>query len=129
MTADRLEILLQIYDGCINFMHLAIAGLKKNDIPAFCKYLLKAQDCVVELANTLDYSVDPDLCDKLHKVYYAVLNLLTEANLTKQEKYILASIKCIEKLASAYREVGAKFKNTSTEQSNDEISLEFKFDF
>ncbi|MCS6893637.1 MAG: flagellar protein FliS [Deltaproteobacteria bacterium] len=124
-SADRLSLLIQVYDGCIGFMKSAVLNLQRGNIPEFCKNLLKAQDCVVDLIESLDYNAAPDLCNQLHRLYDAVLNFLTEANLKRDEKPVNVAITCIEKLASGYKELEAKIKNLS-DNEDEKITLEFK---
>ncbi len=124
-SSDRLTLLLQVYEGTINFMQLAIIALERNDIKEFCTNILKAQDCVLDLIECLDFKVSEDICSKLYKVYDAVLNFLTEANLKRDPKPIKDSINCIQKLASAYKDIQQKLNNSCL-NPNEKIDLEFK---
>lgn len=128
LGADRLELLTRIYEGCISYLETAKYSLSRNDIPGFCNGILKAQDCVVHLIQTLDYSVNEELCSQLHKVYDAVLFFTTEANLKRDATKIDVAINCIRKLLDGYRELAEKLSNSDENNQESFDRIEFKFD-
>lgn len=104
-TVDRGKLLLMLYDGCIKFLKHGKAGLEKNDIPKFARFLSKAQAIISELMLTLDFERGGDIARDLDRLYDFMLFYLTEANLEKSPEKIQKVIDLVEVIASAYRDV------------------------
>jgi len=112
-TADRLELLLMLYEGCFRFMNSAILAIDNKNIPEFCENLLKAIDIVVELTNSLNFEVDSDLPHLLAKVYRSVLYFLTEANLKRRKDEIIVARNCLQKIYEAFKQIDSDNRKPS----------------
>jgi flagellar protein FliS len=79
LTAKPEELTLMLYDGAIKFTNIAIMGLEKGDSRKFETYLLKVENIVDYLNNTLDmkYPVAKDF----ENVYKYLLGRLVDADL------------------------------------------------
>ncbi|WP_242831980.1 flagellar export chaperone FliS [Butyrivibrio sp. VCD2006] len=77
------ELTLMLYDGAIKFCNIAIMGLEKNDEKKFTTYLLKVENIIDYLNNTLDmkYPVAKDF----ENVYNYLMKRLVEADLHRDE--------------------------------------------
>ena len=53
-TARPEELTLMLYDGAIKFCNIAIMGLEQNDETKFTTHLLKVENIIDYLNNTLD---------------------------------------------------------------------------
>ena len=72
LTAKPEELTLMLYDGAIKFTNIAIMGLEKDDARKFETYLLKVENIVDYLNNTLDmkYPVAKDFENVYKYIYY-----------------------------------------------------------
>lgn len=77
------ELTLMLYEGAIKFCNIAIMGLEKEDEEKFTTYLLKVENIIDYLNNTLDmkYAVSKDF----ENVYKYLLRTLVEADLNHEE--------------------------------------------
>lgn len=104
-TIDRGRLLLMMYDGCIKFLKHAKDGLENKDIVKFARFLSKAQAIIAELMKTLDFESGGQVAEDLDRLYDFMLFYLTEANLQKDASKVGRTIKLLETIASAYREI------------------------
>ena len=104
-TLDRGRLLLMMYDGGLNFLKHAKAGLESRDVVKFAKYLSKSQAIIGELMNTLDFEKGGVIAKDLDRLYDFMLFYLTEANLQKDASKIQRVIDLLETITTAYREV------------------------
>lgn len=104
-TVDRGRLLLMMYDGGINFLKHAKAGLESKDIVKFARFLSKAQAIIAELMNTLDFEAGGEIARDLDRLYDFMLFYLTEANLQKDPNKIQKVIELMEKIAGAYHDI------------------------
>ena len=77
------ELTLMLYDGAIKFCNIAIMGLENNDDLKFTTYLLKVENIIDYLNNTLDmkYPVAKDF----ENVYNYLMKRLVEADLHRED--------------------------------------------
>jgi flagellar protein FliS len=77
------ELTLMLYEGAIKFCNIAIMGLENNDEKKFTTYLLKVENIIDYLNNTLDmkYPVAKDF----ENVYNYLMKRLVEADLHREE--------------------------------------------
>lgn len=82
LTAKPEELTLMLYDGAIKFTNIAIMALEKDDAKKFEMYLLKVENIVDYLNNTLDmkYEVSKDF----ENVYKYLLGRLVDADLHRE---------------------------------------------
>ncbi|WP_242829438.1 flagellar export chaperone FliS [Butyrivibrio sp. WCD3002] len=77
------ELTLMLYDGAIKFCNIAIMGLESEDERKFTTYLLKVENIIDYLNNTLDmkYPVAKDF----ENVYNYLMKRLVEADVHREE--------------------------------------------
>ena len=86
-TAKPGKILLMLYNGAIVNVRKAKDAMEKKNIPDKCKYILKVQDIIHELANTLDASKGgKELTENLSGLYDYMSFELTEAHINNTIK-------------------------------------------
>lgn len=100
-TATQGDLVLMLYDGAIRFMIQAIAALEEKNWEKSCNYLIKTQNIVSELDQTLDLSVG-EVAENLHRVYRSIGYLLVQANMQKDPVLAERVRKMLEKLRSAW---------------------------
>ncbi len=86
MTASPGEITLMLFEGCWKFLKKAKIALEEKDIQESHNNLIKAQNIVVELIESLDFNYE--ISHNLFKVYEFVYEELIQINVTKDAKRI-----------------------------------------
>lgn len=83
LTANPVELIVMLYDGCIKQIKLGILGVERNDPNAANTGFQKAQNILMELINSLDlsYSMSKDLMD----LYEFMIHEINEVNLHKED--------------------------------------------
>lgn len=81
MMAKPEELTLMLYEGAIKFTNIAIVAIKKKNIEEAHKNILKVEDIICYLKNTLDlsYEVSKDFLT----IYNYIERLLVKANIKK----------------------------------------------
>lgn len=89
MTASPAELTLMLYEGAIKFCNIAIIGIEQKDIEKSHKNIVKAENIIGYLRETLDmrYPVAQDF----ENIYVYLHERLVEANI-KKDKEILEEV-------------------------------------
>jgi flagellar protein FliS len=122
MTANPEQLRLMLYDGAIKFCRQASHATAQADHEAMYHALLRAQKIVLELMNSLNHKVDPDLCDKLTALYSYVYRRLVDASLERDAEAIDECLKLIEYERQTWLMLIAKLHKTRA--SGDESTVE-----
>ncbi len=93
-TANREKLLLMLYQGCVKFLRLAKKSIEENDIEGANNYIVRSQDIILELMNTLDWEKGGEIADNLYKLYDYMNRQLISANITKD----IGKIEVVEEL-------------------------------
>lgn len=103
MTASPVELIIMLYDGCRKFLMMAQRAIEKNDAATAHKHLIKCQDIIGELVNSLDmrYEISEDLLD----LYEFIIKQLAEINMTKNAEAIPPVLEIVETLRNTWQEV------------------------
>lgn len=104
-TASPKELLVLLYEGCIKFLRLAELGLEENKLDLVNKNLIKAQNIISELLNTLDTDVEGDITDQLAGLYEFFLSELYQANINKDVEKIIYVREQMKELLEAWKEI------------------------
>ena len=87
-TANNEKLLIMLYQGCVKFLRLAKKSIDENDIERTNNYIIRAQDIIRELRNTLDMEKGGDIATNLSQLYDFMLRQLVEANINKDSEKI-----------------------------------------
>jgi flagellar biosynthetic protein FliS len=68
-TANRFELVVQLYDGFLTYARTAAAALREGSPARTGTSIGQAMAILHELTGALDYSVAPELCTQLETVY------------------------------------------------------------
>lgn len=104
-TASPARVVVQFYDGALKFIRLASQALDARNFAAKGVHLSRAHAIVSELRANLDHTRAPELCAELDRLYVFVLDRLTDANAKADAKPLVAAIKVLEQLRSAWAQV------------------------
>ena len=107
-TANRGQIIIMLYEGCIKFLRKAIEAINSKNIADKGTYIGKAQDIINELNNSLNHEVGGEITRELQRLYDYIFEQTTHANLNSDTKPIEASIRVLETLLDGWRVAVAK---------------------
>lgn len=80
-TSPKEKLLVMLYDGAIRFCSQAKKAIEENEMEVANKALIKVQNIVQELMNTLN--MDYEISQQLYSLYDYFDRRLIEANMNK----------------------------------------------
>ena len=83
-TSSPEQILILLYDGAIKFLNQAKIGIQNKDIELTHNNLIKAQNIISELRDTLDMEIGGELANNLYALYNYFNRRLVQANIKKE---------------------------------------------
>lgn len=83
-TSSPEQILILLYDGAIKFLNQAKIGIQSKDIELTHNNLIKAQNIISELRDTLDMEIGGELANNLFALYNYFNRRLVQANIKKE---------------------------------------------
>jgi len=81
MTASPAELTLMLYEGAIKFCNIAIIGIEQKDVEKAHKNIVKTDDIIHYLRETLDMKYP--VAQHFENIYVYLERRLVEANTTK----------------------------------------------
>lgn len=102
MTASPQELTLMLYNGALKFIGLSKIHIEKKDIPKANESILRAQDIIQELNITLN--MDYEVSTGLRSLYIYILDLLVDANIHKDIKYLDEAAGMVKELRDIWKE-------------------------
>lgn len=110
VTATREQILLMMYEGAIKSVKLASKAIEEKNIAEKCKHISKAHDIVLELSNTIDKKVNPELGDRLEGLYEFCGSQLLQANMENSQPALDNVLKILTKLYEGWVAAVGEFR-------------------
>lgn len=104
-TASPKELVVMLYEGCVKFLRLAELALEEKNFELVNKNLIKAQNIISELLNTLDMSVEGTISQDLADLYEFFLGELFQANIHKDIDKIVYVREQMKELLEAWKEI------------------------
>ncbi|MEM6503973.1 MAG: flagellar export chaperone FliS [Planctomycetota bacterium] len=86
LSAKPEELRLMLFDGAIRFLNVGRKGLESKDYNVSYTNISKAQKIVLELSNSLNRDVMPEVTEKLSALYTYIYRLLVDASTTRETK-------------------------------------------
>jgi flagellar secretion chaperone FliS len=117
MTASREQLLLMLYEGAIKSVKLAVKSIEEKNIPEKCKQISKAHDIVLELSNTIDRKVNPELADRLEGLYEYCGTQLLQANMENNPQHLENVLKILTKLYEGWVAAVGEYKKQQSGES------------
>lgn len=108
-TAPQDKLLLMLYDGAIRFCHQAKRAVQNKDAEAAHANLVKAQNIILELMDTLN--MDFQVAHDLYSLYDYFYRQLIEANMKKDTTIIDEVLVFISDLRKTWAEAAAIVKS------------------
>jgi len=116
MTAGPLQLRMLLYDGALKFCRQGRAGLENEDFEQSYGNISRAQNIVLELANSLDHSQAPELCDRLAALYNYMYRQLVSANVQRDPATVDEVIELIDYERETWRQLMEKMGEESESQ-------------
>ncbi len=104
-TADRLQLVVMLYEGALNFLGQAKARMAAKDAPGKGLYLGKALDIIAELNASLNFQDGGELAANLSRLYHFMTQHLTRANLTWSEQAVEEVMAMLTELKQAWEQI------------------------
>ena len=102
-TATPGQLILLLYEGGIKFCKLAKVSIEENNIMNANNYIIKAQDIVSELMNSLDMKSGIEIANNLYSLYDYMLTKLIDAKLKKNIDDLEEVQKLLEELRDSWK--------------------------
>ena len=113
MTLSPLEVLIQLYEGAIDFLEQSAVACEEGRVDEFKELLGRGQRIIEEFQQTLDFSQGGDVSIRLNELYEFMLESLTQAGLTHDGQYIQTVINNLQVLLDGWRSAGAELDSGS----------------
>jgi flagellar protein FliS len=110
LTASPLDVVVMLYDALKKNIVLGKKWIVQKDVQRAHKHLIKAQEIVTELVNSLDMNYE--MSEGLFAIYEYILRNLEEANLHKDEKSLESTVEIVDSLGEAWREISVSNKGS-----------------
>jgi len=101
-TADQRRVIIMLYDGALRFLGGGMSALRRGDLEAAHKNLLRAQDIVCELMASLDLEAG-EVAGALYRLYEYSYHLLLQANMKKEIEPLYQVEKMLLELREAWQ--------------------------
>ncbi len=96
LSAKPEQLRLMLFDGCIRFLTQGRKGLEQKNYDISYTNISKAQKIVLELSNSLNREVMPEVTQKLTALYTYIYRLLIEASTKRQTDPLDEALKLIK---------------------------------
>lgn len=96
LSAKPEQLRLMLFDGAIRFLSQGRKGVVNKNFDISYTNISKAQKIVLELSNSLNHSVMPDVTEKLTALYTYIYRLLIEASTQRQTEPLDEAIKLLK---------------------------------
>lgn len=119
-TADRLQLVVMLYDGAITFLKQAKEKMAAQDAAGKGLYFGKALDIIAELNASLNFPEGKDVAANLFHLYNFMTAHLTRANLNWDAAAVDDVIKMLGQLRDAWEEVVQRSRKGEMQQDMSE---------
>lgn len=104
-TASPKELVILLYEGCIKNLRLAELGLEENRLDLVNENLIKAQNIIQELMNTLNMEQGGEVALGLESLYDYYLSELFQANIHKEKEKIITVRENMSELLDSWKNI------------------------
>lgn len=102
-TASPAELTMMLYNGAIKFINIGILGIEEEDIQKKSNSLIRAQDIISELKNSLNS--DFEISREMDLLYDFVLDKLVDANINNDAKSASEALEIVQDMRETWKEV------------------------
>jgi|WetSurMetagenome_2_1015567.scaffolds.fasta_scaffold556780_2 flagellar secretion chaperone FliS len=120
-TADRLQLVVMLYDGAISFLGQAKEKMAVQDAPGKGLFIGRALDIIAELNASLNFQANREISTNLFHLYNFMTGHLTKANLNWDVQAINEVIGLLEKLRNAWVEVAHRVRKGELDENGEAV--------
>lgn len=107
-TASPVSLVVQLFDGAIGRIDLAVEEFERGDVIAARSALVRAHAIVSELQATLDRTIAPAFADQLDRLYDYVLHNLFVSHIEGRPAELAPSSHVLRDLRGAFAEIARR---------------------
>ncbi|MBE7414788.1 MAG: flagellar export chaperone FliS [Deltaproteobacteria bacterium] len=108
MTADKVSLIIMLYDGILRFNKLAQMAIGNNDIGGRGRYLNRSLAIIGELTTALDGDEGGEIAANLARLYEFCTIAITEANLRNDASRIEPVNRVISELKAGWEAISTE---------------------
>ena len=116
LTADRVSLVVMLYDGILRFNRLALKAISDNDIHARGESINRSLEIIGELANSLNMEEGGEIARNLSRLYDFCSTALIEANLKSDAAVIQSVNRVVQEIKSRSEAVAAERQKRPAEE-------------
>jgi flagellar secretion chaperone FliS len=120
-TADRLQLVIMLYDGAISFIGQARQKMLDKESAAKGVLISRALDIIAELNASLNFQAGKELATNLFHLYNFMTGHLTKANLNWDLQALDEVLEMIQKLREAWVEVANRSRRGELEENGEVV--------
>ena len=113
LTADKVRLVIMLYDGVLRFNRLAQKAMAENDIQGRGMNLNRSLEIIGELANSLNMEEGGEIAANLSRLYDFCSMSLTEANMKSDTLKVESVNKVISELKSGWEAISTERQRLS----------------
>ncbi len=102
-TSSPGEVLVMLFDGLFRFLGEAREAMIRDERAFAGDRLDRAHAIVMELAGSLNKSVEPELCENLEALYLFASQKLLEANLGRDPTKVTEAMRVLDPIREAFK--------------------------
>ncbi|OPX19194.1 MAG: flagellar export chaperone FliS [Desulfobacca sp. 4484_104] len=122
-TADRLKLVVMLYEGAISFLKQAKEKMAAKDAAGKGLFINKTLDIIAELNASLNFKAGGEVAANLSRIYNFMSGYLTRANINWEPQAVDEVIEMLSRLKEAWIEVNIKVKNCEAQGLDQEVDL------
>jgi flagellar protein FliS len=120
-TADRLQLVIMLYDGAISFLCQAREKMKAKDASGKGELIGRALDIIAELNASLNFQAGQELAANLFHLYNFMTGHLTKANLNWDLSALEEVMAILQQLRAAWVEVAHRARRGELEENGETL--------
>ena len=120
-TADRLQLVIMLYDGAISFLGQARERMAAQDAPGKGLFIGRALDIIAELNASLNFQAGQELSTNLFHLYNFMTGHLTKANLNWDVQAIQEVMGILQQIREAWVEVAHRARRGELEENGEAV--------
>lgn len=120
-TADRLQLVIMLYDAAISFLRQAKEKMAARDAPGKGLLIGRALDIIGELNASLNFQAGGELAVNLFHLYNFMTAHLTKANLNWDQQALEEVLGLLQQLREAWVEVAQRAKRGELEENSQSL--------
>lgn len=122
MTADRVTLVVMLYDGILRFNRLAKQAIADGDIKGRGVFINRSLEIIGELANSLNMEEGGEIAKNLSRLYDFCASALTDANLKNDPAGIDSASRVIQEIKSGWEALASERSRQPAEDTMRSVS-------